>query len=348
MCRLGGMHHEGVKLVQYKESNSSILIEEAQRLTIVGWGDTNANETASSAQNVVRQLQVGSVSQLDTQSCKEKLRETKSDPYLNPDLMICAYDQLVDACLGDSGGPLLRTDNSYQFGNPKNDVQIGIVSWGTPRGCTNDTNQDVGVYTKLSYFQSWIDRILIDLGFEVQEQGGLEQQLLAHDLMRLKKQDQIAVVEQVDLMREKIYLEPIEETNDIEQLDLQLEESTIDEEDSQLESIIETKQRVAQEPTEEEVQDVDWLKEFEIIANLNNEQNQQQQQQQQQFFDFFYDLDEIEIQIIQGNTVDLLPPQQERQNSDNGIISRMPQQEIINMIQKNSPQLEMLMDNEYT
>ncbi|MBR7839707.1 serine protease, partial [Actinospica durhamensis] len=63
------------------------------------------------------------------------------EPAARPDLMLCAGgDGKHDACVGDSGGPLLVPDGSTGW------TQIGLVSWGA--GCA--VRGVPGVYTRLS------------------------------------------------------------------------------------------------------------------------------------------------------------------------------------------------------
>jgi hypothetical protein len=54
---------------------------------------------------------------------------------------------LIDTCQGDSGGPLMYFNSNNQW------VLIGVTSNGI--GCARSTN--MGVYTRVAYFQSWIN-----------------------------------------------------------------------------------------------------------------------------------------------------------------------------------------------
>ncbi|XP_060591160.1 sushi, von Willebrand factor type A, EGF and pentraxin domain-containing protein 1-like [Ruditapes philippinarum] len=60
--------------------------------------------------------------------------------------VICAGDTTADACLGDSGGPLICNINGLS-------TVIGITSWG--EGCSQKDSP--GVYTKVSAYIKWIN-----------------------------------------------------------------------------------------------------------------------------------------------------------------------------------------------
>lgn len=85
---------------------------------------------------------------IDTNTCAERLGLD-----FDPVSMLCAgklassyeIDDGIDACNGDSGGPLI----SYAFGVPK---LLGIVSWGFACG----SPRVWGAYTRVSVFHDWI------------------------------------------------------------------------------------------------------------------------------------------------------------------------------------------------
>jgi hypothetical protein len=70
--------------------------------------------------------------------------------------MLCAWQLNTDACQGDSGGPMIYPSSD---GNPENDKQIGIVSWGL--GCA--LNDFPGVYSRVSAEMDWLTQQVCDL-----------------------------------------------------------------------------------------------------------------------------------------------------------------------------------------
>jgi hypothetical protein len=61
--------------------------------------------------------------------------------------MMCVGGDDKDSCIGDSGGPLIKTGSNYE-----EDRLVGVVSWG--RGCAEEGVP--GVYARISYFYDWI------------------------------------------------------------------------------------------------------------------------------------------------------------------------------------------------
>ncbi|KAL7452490.1 hypothetical protein ACHAWC_004209 [Mediolabrus comicus] len=70
--------------------------------------------------------------------------------------MLCAWQLNTDACQGDSGGPMIYPSSD---GNPENDKQIGIVSWGL--GCA--LSDFPGVYSRVSAEMDWLTQQVCDL-----------------------------------------------------------------------------------------------------------------------------------------------------------------------------------------
>ncbi|GLW58035.1 serine protease [Kitasatospora phosalacinea] len=99
---------------------------------IAGWGVLQEGGSAPA------RLQYAQVTVLDHSTCK------KAYPGDITDQMLCAADPKghMDACNGDSGGPLLQ-DNTL----------VGVISWGL--GCASPGKP--GVYTDVAKFRTWID-----------------------------------------------------------------------------------------------------------------------------------------------------------------------------------------------
>jgi len=106
--------------------------------TVIGWGLTDP-DTTTDLSEVLREVGVPVVSNA---ACNAEYGGIITD------VMLCAgvLDGSADACIGDSGGPLLvEGSNGY--------TQLGIVSFG------QDCALSYGVYTRLSEFDGWISGI---------------------------------------------------------------------------------------------------------------------------------------------------------------------------------------------
>lgn len=116
---------------------------------IAGWGRTSEDGPRSSL------LLHGQVNVITNSDCKEKIRlkgavrkEYQFDTYV-----MCAEASGIDACNGDSGGPLMLSIN--QNGTSAFH-QIGIVSYGI--GCARFNSP--GVYSNVQYYANWIKFLL--------------------------------------------------------------------------------------------------------------------------------------------------------------------------------------------
>ncbi|XP_063314161.1 plasma kallikrein-like [Pelobates fuscus] len=104
---------------------------------ITGWGYTVED---GQAENVLQKAEVPIVPQKECQA--------NYSPEKINDKVICAgYKQgKVDACKGDSGGPIAcKVDNTWYL--------FGITSWG--EGCAKARKP--GVYTRVTVFANWIE-----------------------------------------------------------------------------------------------------------------------------------------------------------------------------------------------
>ncbi|KAL3924346.1 MAG: hypothetical protein SGARI_006052, partial [Bacillariaceae sp.] len=124
-------------------SMSSATVRNA--LTTMGLGYTQFGNSKS-APHV---LQEASLSYVPNHVCERSKDPNAKESYqgLISDDMLCATDDGEDACQGDSGGPLVVKRES-----PKDDVLVGIVSWGF--GCAHQYFP--GVFSRVSYFSEWV------------------------------------------------------------------------------------------------------------------------------------------------------------------------------------------------
>ena len=139
--------------VDHKLTTTSILV--------LGWGITDSDNRTP----YVGPLQVAFLKYIPNDICSD------SDGFMDgsyasyegliTESMLCAVSPGTHACSGDSGGPLILKGN-----NDKEDVQIGIVSWGFE--CGNDSFP--GVYSRVRNQFSWIQEIVCILSDDVPSQ----------------------------------------------------------------------------------------------------------------------------------------------------------------------------------
>jgi secreted trypsin-like serine protease len=135
---------KGIQPIELAPLGSDALEKPGSRARVAGWGSLLAappggNRPEKKFPNRMRTARVPIVSD---QQCKRAYSAAAGVPrFLRvfPDLMVCAGAENLDACFGDSGGPLfVRAE-----GRPR---QIGVVSFGL--GCA--AKRFPGVYTEVS------------------------------------------------------------------------------------------------------------------------------------------------------------------------------------------------------
>lgn len=110
--------------------------------------------TAEYPDTVSGELRAAAVPLLSQDKCRSaEIYGGRRQPIL--DSMLCAgrLNGGVDACAGDSGGPLACKRNGKFY-------LEGIVSWGD--GCAKKNRP--GVYTRVSHYDSWIQEASKKLG----------------------------------------------------------------------------------------------------------------------------------------------------------------------------------------
>ncbi|KPJ18877.1 Complement C1s-B subcomponent [Papilio machaon] len=113
--------------------------------TVAGWGATENRQKS----NILLKVHVPIYSET---TCKSFYKRSMQSPIFKPDMMmntICAGDEGLDSCKGDSGGPLMIEapyNGTYKF------VQFGIVSHGFEQ-C--GLNKPV-IYTDVRKCMKWI------------------------------------------------------------------------------------------------------------------------------------------------------------------------------------------------
>lgn len=109
-----------------------------------GWGKTDPHGTIT-----LGPLRHGRLQVLSNQQCERQHRSSI------PIIFMCAAENGIDSCEGDSGGPLMLKVTSREHDSPRW-TAIGIVSWGV--GCAEPSHP--GVYTRITTYKSWIRQVL--------------------------------------------------------------------------------------------------------------------------------------------------------------------------------------------
>jgi len=150
----GGSDKQVVRLHNPNTDDEPELFEE---LVVTGWGDVNPDFGEPELPDI---LHYATVNYIPNDVCENFSGYTYVEGndhlfYFDytgklSDDMMCAVDwDGQDACQGDSGGGLIRLGDA---GNGRDDVQMGIVSWGV--SCGNP--YFAGVYSRISEHYDWI------------------------------------------------------------------------------------------------------------------------------------------------------------------------------------------------
>lgn len=119
-----------------------VLHQNGTMTVVSGWGkDSLESNYFSSALNVIR------VPLVNRDICAQQMIHNISDNVLCAGIL----GQREDACEGDSGGPMVTLYRDTWF-------LLGLVSWGEECGRLDK----LGIYTKVSNYNEWIDKVRED------------------------------------------------------------------------------------------------------------------------------------------------------------------------------------------
>jgi len=135
LCKSSELASKGTAVKTIQLNDDPNVPADDQILTVTGWGATSEYGYLS---KILQQVNINYIPEADC-----------AKVYKLSDSMMCAgvKEGGKDACLGDSGGPII-----VEGSNSDNDVLVGVVSWGV--GCAEPGFP--GVYTRVSYELDWI------------------------------------------------------------------------------------------------------------------------------------------------------------------------------------------------
>jgi trypsin len=123
--------------------NDESRLVSGTEMTIMGWGVIN--NTTQEYADILQKANVTTISNTLCNSADFYDGEITNN-------MFCAASPGRDACVGDSGGPIVFKDGNTL-------IQQGIVSWGGEE-CADPFQP--GVYTKLSNYINWINNTILN------------------------------------------------------------------------------------------------------------------------------------------------------------------------------------------
>jgi len=141
-----------VDLVKLNKDNNYPSVDE--EVTVMGWGDTNIQDSVSDLSDVLMHVDVNVISNNecdDSEGYVSGYFDSYNGQITNNMLCARVVGGGEDACQGDSGGPLVVKGGSA---TSNQDVQVGVVSWGV--GCAHQNFP--GVYSRISSAYDWIER----------------------------------------------------------------------------------------------------------------------------------------------------------------------------------------------
>ena len=121
------------------------------QLKVAGWGLDSSSDTSPSSF-----LMEGDVSYLNAPECNRRYRDflLRDDDIVTHGMMCAGSRGAANACIGDSGGPLILRDPDGN--DPSRDVLVAIVSFGV--GCSHDSPP--AVYSRLTTYESFFNQFL--------------------------------------------------------------------------------------------------------------------------------------------------------------------------------------------
>jgi len=114
-----------------------------KKVTVLGWGITQDGDANSASEVLLK----ANLDYLNNYECgwMYGAKHIKTN-------MLCAHSKKgLDACNGDSGGPLIMQHEN----GPAQDLLVGVVSWGATCG----SSKYPGVYARLSSAYRWINDV---------------------------------------------------------------------------------------------------------------------------------------------------------------------------------------------